>query len=96
LPQKFTSKLFTYGQNTLVQHRLCRRGDYDQIGLIHLDLVKFPLGISKPHLKLRACHEEVASTKRGSDKHAFHAKPPDDRFCSPINTGMDLDASCQL
>jgi hypothetical protein len=33
-----------------VQRRLCRRGDYDQIGLIHLDLVKFPLGISKPHI----------------------------------------------
>jgi hypothetical protein len=32
-----------------VQHRLCRSGDYDKISLIHLDLVKFPLGISKPH-----------------------------------------------
>ena len=48
MPQKFTSKLFTYGQNTLVQHWLCRSGDYDKISLIHLDLVKFPLGISKP------------------------------------------------
>jgi hypothetical protein len=38
----------TYGQNTLVQHWLCRSGDYDKISLIHLDLVKFPLGISKP------------------------------------------------
>jgi hypothetical protein len=31
-----------------VQRRSCRSGNYDKIGLIHLELVKFPLGISKP------------------------------------------------
>jgi len=55
LPQKFGDsdiQLFTYGQNTLVQRRLCSSGDYNKIGLIHLELVKFPLGISKPLLLL--------------------------------------------
>ena len=32
-----------YRLNTLV-----RSGNYDKIGLIHLELVKFSLGISKP------------------------------------------------
>jgi hypothetical protein len=65
--------LFTYGQNTLVQHRLCRSGDYDKISLIHLDLVKFPLGISKPLNKQQqrkneaifGCNSYLAFTNTG-------------------------------
>jgi hypothetical protein len=45
----------------LVQHWLCRSGDYDKISLIHLE---FPLGISKPLEKQRGAEE---SDPRGPD-----------------------------
>ena len=36
----------------LVPRRLYSSGNHAQIGLIHLDIVKFPLGISKPQKEI--------------------------------------------
>ena len=59
-----------YRLNTLV-----RSGNYDKIGLIHLELVKFPLGISKPQRYLTKYEHKTGKIGK-NNSHALEFLRP--------------------